>query len=152
VASFTDAVSRKERHHAIGGTSPTFLPLHDMALGLREREPLATVFQLVKRIHNNRRPLNMIKDAAYAWRQMLFFMSLAGPSDQSAIVNEGRDELTKQTRHVVVRLAPAIDGLAHVVNGGRFDADGGADSGRRFLGWAVEGHWMHPSKVERVAG
>lgn len=116
------------------------------------RRCLSAVFQLVERIHNNRRPLNMIKDAAYAWRQMIFFMALASSSDHDAIVREAKDRLAEKPPHVVARLGPAIDGLAHVVNGGRFDPDGAANGGRRFVGWAVERHWMHPSKVERVAG
>ncbi len=113
---------------------------------------LARVFQLVERIHNNRRPLNMIKDAAYAWRQMLFFMSLATFTEQTEIVAESRELLAKQADYVTARLGPAIDGLAHVLDGGTFDPDGAAGAGRRFLGWAVDGHWMHPAKVERVAG
>ena len=43
------------------------------------------------------------------------------------------------------RFGPAVDGLAHVVAGGRFDASGvasGPDGGRRFLGWSVGPHWL----------
>ena len=43
------------------------------------------------------------------------------------------------------RFGPAIDGLAHVIAGGRFDKSGRAlqpASGRRFLGWATGSHWV----------
>ena len=51
-----------------------------------------------------------------------------------------------------------VDGLAHVIAGGRFDADGrapGPGGGRRFLGWTVGRHWIldpaTPSHATRPA-
>lgn len=54
------------------------------------------------------------------------------------------------------RFGPAIDGLAHVIAGGRFDKSGRAlqpASGRRFLGWATGSHWVldHADTMKRRA-
>lgn len=78
-----------------------------------------------------RRPLPTVKDAAYAWRQMVFFLSMSPPTDVQVLfdlVDEGSGEL--------------LGGLRHVVGGGRFDADGRCPGGRRFLGWTTEWPWV----------
>ena len=43
------------------------------------------------------------------------------------------------------RFGPAVDGLAYVIAGGRFDVTGIAPDpggGRRFLGWTAGPHWI----------
>ena len=43
------------------------------------------------------------------------------------------------------RFQPVIDRLAHVIVGGRFDADGsapGPGAAWRFLGWTAGRHWI----------
>ncbi len=46
--------------------------------------------------------------------------------------------------------APAVRGLALVIEGGRFEADGSArwkgDAARRFLGWTIGRHWLFGAK------
>ncbi|SEG77185.1 hypothetical protein SAMN04489712_111260 [Thermomonospora echinospora] len=105
------------------------------------RRAFGTVCRLVARVHNNPRPLGTIKDAAYAWRQALFFMALCGLKEQISLTAWLQDELDRQPAHVTARLDPVAAGLRHVLVGGGLD-DGTAPTARRFLGWQVGGHWM----------
>ncbi|MFJ6994660.1 hypothetical protein [Streptomyces sp. NPDC003090] len=82
------------------------------------------------------RPLRLIKNAAYAWRHLVFHLSLCPPGEQAAFLDEaglGEGGLT-----------PALAGLHLVAAGGSFGADGTAARGRarRFLGWTTERHWL----------
>ncbi|MFE1409751.1 hypothetical protein ACFW6F_02870 [Streptomyces sp. NPDC058746] len=107
-------------------------------------EAFAAVCRLVARVHGHPRPLGTIKDAAYAWRQTLFFLSLCPPGRQAALVQRMAAEAAGQPWHTAARLAPVIAGLRLVASGGTFDADGTALGGlaRRFQGWTTTGHWM----------
>ncbi|MFG2292305.1 hypothetical protein [Streptomyces sp. NPDC048603] len=109
-------------------------------------ESFSAVCRLVARVHGHPRPLGTIKDAAYAWRQMLFFLSLCPPGRQAALVQRLAVEAAGQPWHAAARLAPAVAGLRLVAAGGTFDADGTALGGlaRRFQGWTTTGHWMRP--------
>ncbi|MGW7357288.1 hypothetical protein ACWGI0_11830 [Streptomyces sp. NPDC054802] len=105
-----------------------------------------SVCRLTARVHNNPRPLGTIKDAAYAWRQMLFHLSLCTADRQSHVLDRLEADMTRHPAHVSARLGPALAGLRLAAAGGHFSADGTADGGRarRFLGWATDGHWMRP--------
>ncbi len=85
--------------------------------------------------------LQAVKNIAYAWRQAIFLLSFCDYSVQAAAVQRLQAATSQGT---VSRLRPAVDGLAHVVAGGRFNAVGVADegNGRRLLGWSVEEHWL----------
>ncbi|MFI1698056.1 hypothetical protein ACH419_19045 [Streptomyces bobili] len=102
------------------------------------RRSFGTVCRLTARVHGNPRPLTTIKDAAYAWRQMLFHLSLCTGEEQARTLNWVAEEAGRQPGHVTDRVAPALTGLRQVAEGG--SADTGA--GRRLLGWSTEGHWM----------
>ncbi|MFD7133753.1 hypothetical protein [Streptomyces sp. NPDC059894] len=97
-----------------------------------------TVCRLTARVHGNPRPLATIKDAAYAWRQMLFHLSLCTPREQARTLDRLTEEATRHPGHVTTRLAPALTGLRQTAEGG--SADEG--QGRRLLGWTTGGHWM----------
>ncbi|TDC79233.1 hypothetical protein E1193_19430 [Micromonospora sp. KC606] len=113
------------------------LPSADLA-----RRCMDTVLRLATRIHHNPRPLGTVKNTAYAWRQMLFFLSLSTWEEQTAFPAYAEQRLATQPDHVRARIAPAVTGLAHVISGGKFDADGRAGTGRRLLGWTTREHWM----------
>ncbi|EFE64962.1 conserved hypothetical protein [Streptomyces viridosporus ATCC 14672] len=108
------------------------------------RRCFVTVCRLTARVHRDPRPLSTIKDAAYAWRQMVFHLSLCPPEEQRRIITNLHEEAARRPAHVATRLAPALAGLTLVTGGGAFGDDGTADGGRarRFLGWSTDGHWM----------
>ncbi|MFD3456352.1 hypothetical protein ACFWVC_29795 [Streptomyces sp. NPDC058691] len=102
------------------------------------RRCFTTVCRVTARIHNNPRPLPAIKDAAYAWRQMLFHLSLCDPAPQARVIAGLDEEAGRHPAHVAARLAPALTGLRQAAAGGT----AGSGTGRRFLGWTVTDHWM----------
>ncbi|MFF0383783.1 hypothetical protein [Streptomyces sp. NPDC004286] len=108
------------------------------------RRCFVTVCRLTARVHDNPRPLSTIKDAAYAWRQMVFHLSLCPPEEQRRVIAGLDDEMARHRAHVATRLTPALNGLILIAEGGAFADDGTADDGRarRFLGWSTGGHWM----------
>ncbi|MEV2245461.1 hypothetical protein [Streptomyces sp. NPDC049970] len=108
------------------------------------RRCFVTVCRLTARVEHNPRPLGTIKDAAYAWRQMVFHLSLCPPQEQRRVVAGLGEEAARHPAHVATRLAPSLAGLAFVAEGGTFGGDGTADAGRarRLLGWSTDGHWM----------
>jgi hypothetical protein len=90
--------------------------------------------------------LQAIKNAAYAWRQAIFFLSFCDSAAQRESIARLRD------RAVVLgpRFDPAVDGLEAVIEGSRFDGSGRiASGGRRLLGWTVGPHWAVASRPER---
>ncbi|MGW2728249.1 hypothetical protein [Streptomyces sp. NPDC001494] len=97
-----------------------------------------TVCRLTGRVHHNPRPLGTVKDTAYAWRQMIFYLSLCAPDQQRYVVARVTEDFARQPWHVAGRLAPALTGLRQVLAGEQ--ADQGA--GRRLLGWSTGGHWF----------
>ncbi|MFD3533680.1 hypothetical protein [Streptomyces sp. NPDC058664] len=108
------------------------------------RDCFTTVCRLVTRLQDHPRPLGTVKDAAYAWRQMLFHLSLCTPDRQTAFVEWVAAETARRPWHTAARLGPAVAGLRLVATGGTFGPDGTAQGGlaRRFLGWSRNGHWM----------
>lgn len=98
------------------------------------------VIDLVRRVHRNPRPLPTIKDAAYAWRQVVFCLSLCDNQDRRGFLDSAEIRLARYPVHLAGRLAPVVDGLRWVLHGGSFtDPDA---TGRRFLGWSTNRHWM----------
>ncbi len=92
--------------------------------------------------------LHMIKNTAYAWRQAVFLLSHCDGPTQLAAVARLRRQATDAG--IQDRLGPAIDGLAHVVGGGRFTRHGTVDNttARRFLGWTAGPHWCMPREPD----
>lgn len=85
------------------------------------------------------RPLSTVKDAAYAWRQSLFFLTMAGgDTTQTGELIERLQELRAGRRWPMTEV---LAGLAHVADGSRFDRDGRSPGGRRLLGWTIAPHW-----------
>ncbi|MFE1171444.1 hypothetical protein [Streptomyces sp. NPDC058773] len=103
-----------------------------------------TVCRLTAQVHHHPRPLATIKDAAYAWRQMIFYLALCAPDEQSQLLGRLDEETARHPAHVAARLAPALAGLRLVATGDSFTADGTALGGRarRFLGWSAGKHWL----------
>jgi hypothetical protein len=143
------------------------LTTHNLAalfdeLSLNERLGDATLFEMA--LHNaqwilaqhaqtlplGHAQLVRLKNTAYAWRQMVFFLALLPKAQQKAFVRALRDDLAKAKEPFRTNFAPAVDGLALCVDDGRFDAKGAARfegrEARRFLGWTVGRHWLFGPK------
>ncbi|WP_319314365.1 hypothetical protein [Streptomyces sp. TX20-6-3] len=115
------------------------------------RRCFVTVCRLTGRAHHERRPLGTVKDAAYAWRQMLFHLALCDEEAAAGVLAWTREEVAGHPAHVAARLAPALAGLRLVADGGSFAADGTADAGRarRLTGWTTTGsHWLCGGSAE----
>lgn len=111
------------------------------------RRGFATVCRTTARIHGSPRPLSAIKDAAYAWRQTVFHLSLCTPEAQERVIADLDAEAARHPAHVAARLAPALTGLRQAAAGGA--ADEGA--GRVLLGWTTGPHWLRPDPAGRDA-
>jgi hypothetical protein len=94
-------------------------------------------------ISHARAGLWKVKNSAYAWRQMIFYLSLSPSADVSAFLEWGRARIRSQGL-TLDHLEPVWNGLAEIARGERFGPDGvhAASGGRRFLGWSVGGHWL----------
>lgn len=130
------------------------LTTHNLAvltetLGLRNRlgslgpELAGEVFawvvrRLAVRTSNPYAEWQLLKNIAYAWRQGIFFLSFCSEDQQRAAVERLREQVAPDHR-----FAPAVAGLAHVVEGGRFTEAGFVPGGpgRRLLGWTTGSHW-----------
>lgn len=80
-----------------------------------------------------------IKNAAYAWRQMMFFLSLQSESEISEFMDWARNHLDAQAPRFQVAFAPAWQGLNSAVQETPIDQAAGA---RIFLAWSNRGHWL----------
>ncbi len=89
--------------------------------------------------------LQMVKNTAYAWRQMVFFLSFLDRPAQEAFLAWAREHLQKQDEAFTRRFEPAMAGLEWACAGNAFDASGRAGpkgQARRFLGWTDGRHWL----------
>ena len=86
-----------------------------------------------------------VKNAASAWRQGIYYLSLCDPIAQKQAVVRLRGQLRTMDGDLRGRFAPAVEGLDYVLAGGHFDASGlaqGPSAGKRFLGWTTAPHWV----------
>ena len=108
------------------GVQPT-RPWIDLA-----REAIDRTGALLELASGQRRPLATVKDAAYAWRQAVFFLSIAGPAETLALLSD----------NALTTSAPLV--MNELVGGLRQVAVGQPVEGARapFLGWSVGRHWI----------
>lgn len=121
------------------------LDLHN-ALSVRMLENSQRCFQWICRRQTSKSwkaNLRMEKNSAYAWRQMVFFLSLVDSQTVSAFLVWARRHLEQQNTSLRERLSPALSGLEWIAGGGSFDPHGMggiAGEGRRLLGWTTGRH------------
>lgn len=93
-----------------------------------------------------RAAIQRIKNTAYALRQMIFFLAVAGDAEAARFLAWARRHVGEQTVEFQRRFAPALGGLEWAIEGGELDADGlvpgGPALGRRVLGWSAAPHWL----------
>jgi hypothetical protein len=98
--------------------------------------------------------LRMVKNSAYAWRQMLFFLSLLDAENRSKFVAWAQSEVSKKTFALEQPMQRVIAGLEWAISGGSFDRQGvgGAlGEGRRFTGWTTGQHWVMEAALPPVS-
>ena len=91
--------------------------------------------------------LQGVKNAAYAWRQAIFWLSWIALDGQYEALAQLRSAVAAADPRWADRFDPALSGLELVVGGGRFEADGygaGRRDARRVIGWSVGKHWLLP--------
>jgi hypothetical protein len=77
---------------------------------------------------DHRHRLHMLKNTAYAWRQMVFFVSLLPPAQVQEFLHWAHDHLTHQPQKFRERFSHTLAGLERAVAGSSPGAD-------LFLGW-----------------
>ena len=85
--------------------------------------------------------LLVIKNTAYAWRQMVFFLSQISSAEQTEFFQWAQAELKQQIDIVQKRLQPALTGLQLAAQGLPRSALG-TDQPAYFVGWSFIEHWM----------
>lgn len=120
------------------GLRPSLEPIaEDLA-----RRSLGHARSLVARTRDNPRPLRTIKDAAYAWRQTILYLSLLDQPEQRRFIEQHGREVAALPTYVSERIGPALEGLASVIEVENTCRAGTAGGVRPFLGWSVGRHWM----------
>jgi hypothetical protein len=101
-------------------------------------------------IRDWRAEMQHVKNSAYAWRQMILYLSMADADEVPQFLDWAGDHLGQQREAFRDRFAPAMLGLEVVASGRRFDRAGfdRTTGGRRFLGWTLERHWLLPERRE----
>ncbi|MFO0577080.1 MAG: hypothetical protein U1A78_24000 [Polyangia bacterium] len=97
--------------------------------------------QQQRRFADWRSRLHMIKNTAYAWRQMLFFLSLLPRDAVAELLLWAESELMLQPAELRARFRPALTGLVRAFDGESPDCP---PASRRFLGWA-DSSWLKPA-------
>jgi len=89
--------------------------------------------------------LIMVKNAAYAWRQMVFFLALLPDRSLADFLVWAEDHLSDQSEEFRNRFRPALKGLIVAADGGSIDSGSARREGvRRVLGWSKERHCCWP--------
>jgi hypothetical protein len=78
----------------------------------------------------------MIKNAAYAWRQMIFFLAVVPDAEVTAFLEWASAHPDGQRPEFRERFRPALAGLARAAQGLP------PDNAVRFLGWTTGRHWL----------
>jgi hypothetical protein len=89
--------------------------------------------------------LRMVKNTAYAWRQMVFFLALLRGSAARDFVGWAQEHMRTQEEEFQMQFRPALAGLARAVQGlppGEQSGQNHSFSPRPFLGWTTEKHWL----------
>jgi hypothetical protein len=107
------------------------------------RELIEKTASLLDLASRQRRPLATVKDAAYSWRQAVFFLAVAAPAEAEALLADAA--VADEGPAVMTEL---LSGLQAAARGARDPEDSRAP----FLGWSVGHHWIlnaigHPTRA-----
>jgi len=87
-----------------------------------------------------------LKNTAYAWRQMIFFLSLVPAAEVTGFLVSANEYVSSQRPEFQERFRPAIEGLRRAAAG---ESPEHGNSARRFLGWTKDRHWLLGPKPQR---
>ncbi len=79
-----------------------------------------------------------VKNAAYAWRQLLFYLSQISRDNVAVKLDEMDKALAKYPAELNQRFRPVLIGLKNAVSGESPESHGG----KRLLGWSSDRHWF----------
>jgi hypothetical protein len=82
-----------------------------------------------------------VKNTAYAWRQMVFYLALTTHAQLVDFLRWAEDHLAKQSQEFQNRFRPALTGLVLAATPGDVDPQE-KTLARPFLGWSKERHWL----------
>lgn len=84
-----------------------------------------------------------LKNGAYAWRQMIFYLSFLPEAEVAEFLIWADAHLRKQRAPFPELFAPALQGLRMAAKGESLDGDAAKLEGaRRFTGWSKSRHWL----------
>jgi hypothetical protein len=83
--------------------------------------------------------LHALKNSAYAWRQMVFFLSLAQKTEVEGFLAWAADHLGARPAAFQARFRPVLAGLVRAAGG---ETPGDDPAARVFLGWTNGKHWI----------
>ncbi|MCP4395896.1 MAG: hypothetical protein GY801_01100, partial [bacterium] len=84
-----------------------------------------------------------VKNTAYAWRQMVFYLAVLPKGQAPKFISWADDHLKAQNETFQRRFAPALRGLQVAAEGRTLDNKEVIKEGaRRFLGWTTQKHWL----------
>jgi hypothetical protein len=86
-----------------------------------------------------------LKNTAYAWRQMVFYLSLLPPAEIRGFVAWANDHLNGQRPEFREQFGPAFNGLRCCAEGRSMDDK----EARQFLGWTKGRHWLLRPETKR---
>ncbi len=95
------------------------------------------------RIERHHARLVMVKNTAYAWRQMVFFLSMLDEPEQRSALDTIEAHFAAQPEVFRKRCLPAMLGLRLAAAGQRLPQHDATPEGARvFLGWTTQPHWL----------
>lgn len=95
--------------------------------------------------------LVMLKNTAYAWRQMVFYLSMLDDAERRCAIDSIEEYFAAQPTAFRERFLPAIIGLRVAAAGLPLTLNRQKSEGARvFLGWTTERHWLLPPQTNHI--
>ncbi|QXH70574.1 hypothetical protein KSS92_14530 [Pseudomonas atacamensis] len=96
--------------------------------------------------------LVMIKNTAYAWRQMVFYLAMLDETERRYAIERIEAHFAIQPSGFLERFLPAIRGLRVAASGAPLtEARQASEGAQVFIGWTTERHWLLKLQTNGVA-
>lgn len=83
-----------------------------------------------------------IKNAAYAWRQLVFFLAMTPKSEQAAWLGWADESLASHPERFRTRFSPILDGLLVASQRSEGSEECAKADWQCFVGWSQGDHWL----------